>query len=141
MKKFSRIHGTKKQNSVLEDENSSQTLATSYNSDLSKINRIFEMKENILTTKKKLSYIYNLIFIMILFVFTSAIFSAVYFMIVKKIHSGLKLITSLNSKIYYIQLRTTALTSILLSLKTLYDFNPYYLLQLVLNLHLTYPLK
>ena len=53
MKKFSRIHGTKKHNSVLEDENSSQTLATSYNSDLSKINRIFEMKENVLTTKKK----------------------------------------------------------------------------------------
>ena len=122
MKKFSRIHGRKKHNSVMDDENSSQTSATSYNSDLSKINRIFEMKENILTTKKKISYIYNLIFIMILFVFSSAVFSAVYFMIVKKIHSGLKLITSLNSKIFIIQLRITGTTSNIISLKTLYNF-------------------
>ena len=122
MKKFSRIHGAKKQNSVLEDENSSQTLATSYNSDLSKINRIFEMKENILTNKKKLSNIYNLIFCIIFLVVGSVIFSAVFFLILEKIHSGLKLIASLNSKIYYIQLRTSGLTSILISLKTLYDF-------------------
>jgi len=122
MKKFSRIHGTKKHNSVLEDENSSQTLATSYNSDLSKINRIFEMKENILTNKKKLSNIYHLIFCIIFLVIGSIIFSAVFFLILEKIHSGLKLITSLNSKIYYIQLRTTGLSSIIISLKTLYDF-------------------
>ena len=82
MKKFSRIHGTKKHNSVLEDENSSQTLATSYNSDLSKINRIFEMKENVLRNTKRISNIYNLILIIILFVIISGIFSVIFFMIV-----------------------------------------------------------
>ena len=123
MKKFSRIHGKKKKNnSVLEDENSSQTSATSYNSDLSKINRIFEMKENVLSTKKKISNIYNLIFIIILFILSSALFSFVFFIIVQKIHSGLKLITLLNSKIYYIDLRITVVTSTLISMKTLYKF-------------------
>ena len=122
MKKFSRIHGKKKHNSVMDDENSSQTAATSYNSDLSKINRIFEMKENVLTKKKKISYIYNLIFIMILLVLGSSVFSAVFFRIVKKIHSGLKLITLLNSNIFFINLRITGTTSIIISLKTLYNF-------------------
>ena len=123
MRKFSRIHGKKKKNSILDDENSSQTSATSFNSDLSKINRIFEMKENVLKSKKRVSTIYNLILIIILFVISSAIFSFLFFMIVKKIHSGLKLITLLNSKIYIIYLRITTTTSTILSLKTLYAFN------------------
>ena len=124
IKKFSRIHGKKKNNnSIINDENSSQTSSSSFNSDLSKINRIFEMKENVLRNTKRISNIYNLILIIILFVIISGIFSVIFFMIVKKIHSGLKLVTLLNSTIYIINLRITTTTSSILSLKTLYAFN------------------
>ncbi len=103
IKKYSRVHGSQKQNTVMDDENASQSSAPGFNSDLSKLNRIFEIRENILKNNKSLNSLYYMLFTALSFVFGAGIFSSVFFIIYKKIDKDLNKLDELQSNYYIVQ--------------------------------------
>ena len=87
----------------MDDENASQSSAPGFNSDLSKLNRIFEIRENILKNNKSLNSLYYMLFTALSFVFGAGIFSSVFFIIYKKIDKDLNKLDKLQSNYYIVQ--------------------------------------
>ena len=127
IKKYSRVLGLLKNkgNTSFDDENSSQTSVTSFNNDLSKINRILEIRESILKNKKRL-YTFNYIFIIaIIFFIGTVIFTSLFYLIFHKVYKSLLELDSFHSNFYLIEISLCQIVSTLISLKTLFELNYY----------------
>ena len=118
--KLSHIHGVKKQENLLEDENSSQSSQVGYNEDLSKKNRIEEIRGNAL---KNVSNFYMLnyyrLIIFIIFVVTIA-FVVIFLLLFNKIYKEVEEISDINNKLFMTSNWFVFLISSVMSLKTLY---------------------
>ena len=123
IKKYSRVHGSQKQNTVYDDENASQSSAPGFNSDLSKINRIFEIRENILKNNKSLHSLYFMLFTALFFVFGAGIFSSIFFIIYKNIDRNLNKLDTLQSYYFIVENGLLQIISSCLSLLILCQFN------------------
>ena len=118
---MSKLHGQKKNDEVLEDENSSQSSQTGFDSGLVKKNRIEEIRSNLLTNISSfytLKYIKIVIAIIGLFSF---VFSILYIFLFKKLYINLKNTSSLNINLFETTLWTTQLIGIFVSLRTLFE--------------------
>ena len=118
---MSKLHGQKKNDEVLEDENSSQSSQTGFDSGLVKKNRIEEIRSNLLTNISSfytLKYIKILIAIIGLF---SLVFSISYIFLFKKLYINLKNTSSLNINLFETTLWTSQLIGIFVSLRTLFE--------------------
>ena len=88
--KYSRVHGDKKEETLMEDENSSQTSAnSSYNEDLSKKNRIEEIKNNTLKNVKNFYMLKYYRIILLIIIAFSAIFLFFFFILFKQLCNNL----------------------------------------------------
>ena len=117
--KMSMVHGTKK-DEVMEDENSSQTSQTGFNSDLVKKNRIEEVRGNILNNISNFFTLkYIKIMLLLMFVLTIC-FEIIYVIIFSKIFNDLKNISYLNIILFSTTIWTTNLIGTIISLRELY---------------------
>ena len=119
IKIISRIHGSQ-QNVIADDENSSQTSASSYNSDLSKLSKIQEIKTNLL---KNISNFYSIKYIRIIpliFFFITIVFIVIYIFIVFYIFSKLKHIGLSNASLFITQLRLIQIINNIIDMRTLF---------------------
>ena len=127
IKKYSRVLGLLKnrENGSFEDENASQTSVTSFNNDLSKINRILEIRESIIKNKKRL-YTFNYIFIIaIIFFIGTVIFTILFYFIFNRVNQSLLELDTFHSNFYLIEILLCQIVSTLISLKTLFELNYY----------------
>ncbi len=127
IKKYSRVLGLLKnrENGSFEDENASQTSVTSFNNDLSKINRILEIRESIIKNKKRL-YTFNYIFIIaIIFFIGTVIFTFLFYFIFSRVNQSLLELDTFHSNFYLIEILLCQIVSTLISLKTLFELNYY----------------
>ena len=123
IKKYSRVHGSQKQNTVYDDENASQSSAPGFNSDLSKINRIFEIRENILKNTKSLRSLYFMLLTALFFVFGAEIFSSIFFIIYRNIDKNLNKLDTLQSYFFIVENGLLQIISSCISLLTLVQVN------------------
>ena len=77
IKIISRVHGSQ-QKIIADDENSSQTYASSYNSDLSKLSKIQEIKTNLMKNISKFYSIKYIRIIPLIFFFITIVFIVIY---------------------------------------------------------------
>jgi hypothetical protein len=122
IKKYSRVLGLLKNrgNGSFEDENASQTSVTSFNNDLSKINRILEIRESIIKNKKRL-YTFNYIFIIaIIFFIGTVIFTILFYFNFNRVNQSLLELDTFHSNFYLIEILLCQIVSTLISLKTLF---------------------
>ena len=120
---LSHIHGVKKTESLINDENSSQTSQVGYNEDLSKKNRIEEIRNNVI---KNVNNFYMLNYYKIslsVFFILSIIFIALYQLIFISVCDEVNEITDINSILFLTSNWLTYLISSLMSFKTLYVIN------------------
>ena len=116
---LSKTHGQKK-DEVLEDENSSQSSQTGFDSGLVKKNRIEEIRNNLLKnitnfpTLKYIKYTLLLIFLM------SIIYIAIFVILVFEIHENLDNSININMNLFQTTLWTTELVANFISLRELY---------------------
>ena len=116
---LSKTHGHKK-DEVLEDENSSQTSQTGFDSGLVKKNRIEEIRNNLM---KNISNYYTLKYVkyVLLFIFAATIVYIILFITtVFSIHSDLSSSTKINMNLFRTTLWTTELVSIFISLREIF---------------------
>ena len=125
IKKFSRVHGELKQKEMMIDENSSQTSMTGYNSGLSKINKILEIRENIINNSEKFYLLKYLIIIPIIHFIISLLFGMITYVYLRKLYNYLLELNSFQSNIYTLLYRETELVTVMLSLRLefLYSMN------------------
>ena len=107
----------------MDDENASQSSAPGFNSDLSKLNRIFEIRENILKNNKSLNSLYYMFTTALFFVFGAGIFSIVFFIIYKNTDKTLNKLDTLQSHYYIVENGLMQIISSCLSLLALIDFS------------------
>ena len=113
-------HGNTKQETLMDDENSSQTSGSSYNEDLSKKNRIEEIRNNAL---KNVSSFYMLKYysvILIIIISLSFTFLIIILKLFDKLCNNLTEVTNINNKLYQTTNWITFLLSSLISLDTLF---------------------
>ena len=94
------VHGNTKQETLMEDENSSQTSGSSYSEDLSKKNRIEEIRNNAL---KNVSNFYMLKYYSIILIIIIAISIILLVIIINYFDSlcnNLSEVTNINNKLY-----------------------------------------
>ena len=116
---MSKLHGDKKDD-VIEDENSSQTSQTGFDSGLVRKNRIEEIRS---TLMNNISSFYTLKYIRILIFlisFCSIIFACLYFYYIALLFVNLANSSNINIKLYQSTLWTTELISIFINLRVLY---------------------
>ena len=116
---LSKTHGHKK-DEVLEDENSSQTSQTGFDSGLVKKNRIEEIRNNLM---KNISNYYTLKYVkyVLLFIFAATIVYIILFITtIFSIHSDLSSSTKINMNLFRTTLWTTELVSIFISLREIF---------------------
>ena len=122
--KYSRVHGEKKEETLMEDENSSQTSAnSSYNEDLSKKNRIEEIKNNTLKNVKNFYMLKYYRIILLIIIAFSAIFLFFFFILFKQLCNNLTEVTDINNKLYQTTSWVTFLLSTMISLNSMYKIN------------------
>ena len=121
IKKYSRVHGSQKQNknNIMDDENASQSSAPGFNSDLSKLNRIFEIRENILKNNKSLNSLNYMFITALFFVFGAGIFSLFFFIIYNNVDKSLNKLDTLQTYFYIVENGLMQIISSLLSLLSL----------------------
>ena len=119
---MSKIHGQKRL-VILEDENSSQSSSTGYDSRLVKKNRIEEIRSNLLMN---ISSFYTLkylkIVILCIAIFT-CIFSIVFVFFFSELYNNLQNTAIINNNLFQSCLWTTEIISIFISLRTLFQKN------------------
>ena len=118
--KLSRIHGSKKQHSIIEDENSSQSSQIGYNEDLSKKSRIEEIRTNLLkniTDFYTLRYYRFLIIALLSITIIFVIGYLVFFFLITKYYVK---ISHINNSFSITSNWMTFLISSLMSLRTLH---------------------
>ena len=116
---MSKTHGEKK-DEILEDENSSQTSQTGFDSGLVKKNRIEEIRRNLLTNVSNFFSLRYLRISSILLGVGTTIFIVLYAIFFNEINSNLENVSNININLFQSTFWTTQLLSILISLRTLY---------------------
>ena len=117
--KMSMVHGQKK-DEIMDDENSSQTSQTGFNSDLVRKERIEEIKANLLNNISNfytLKYIKISVFLISLF---TVLYGIIYLILFSQIYNDLKEVNKLNIDLFLISSWLTSLTGTLISLRTMY---------------------
>ena len=127
IKRFSRVLGLiKKRQNTFDDENASQTSVTSFNSDLSKINRILEIRESIIKNKKRL-YTFGYIFVIAIIFFTgTVIFTFIFYFNFYNIYNSLLELDKFHSSFYLIEISICEIISTIISLKSIFEINFYF---------------
>ena len=123
IKRFSRVHGEHKQNEIMDDENASQTSATGFNNDLSKINRILEIRANTLNNNSKFYTLKYIILIPLILFISSIIFTICFYIIYIKINNNLKYIDKFHSYIYLLHIYLTQIIGSNLSIQLQIELN------------------
>ena len=118
--KLSKIHGTKKEE-LLEDENSSQTSQSGYDNDLIQKNKIEEIKSKLLNNSNNFHTIKYIRFVMILLTLFAIVFSIVYTLKICEIKKSLKNISVIHLYMLQSSFLTTQMISIFISLKLFLD--------------------
>ena len=116
---LSKTHGQKK-DEVLEDENSSQSSQTGFDSGLVKKNRIEEIRNNLM---KNISNFHTLKYIkavLLLIFFSTLIYIILFIISVFSIHTDLESSTTINMYLFQTTLWTTELVSIFIPLRFLF---------------------
>ena len=117
--KMSMVHGQKK-DEIMDDENSSQTSQTGFNSDLVRKERIEEIKANLLNNISNfytLKHIKISVFLISLF---TVLYGIIYLILFSQIYNDLKEVNKLNIDLFLISSWLTSLTGTLISLRTMY---------------------
>ena len=120
--KMSIVHGQKKE-TIIEDENSSQSSSTGFNADLCKKNRIEEIRANIMNN---VNHFYTLKYIKFLVLSVGAItcvFCALYLVFFTWLYNDLIEVSKLNSAMFRTTFWISNIVSTLISLKTIYNFD------------------
>ena len=116
---MSKTHGEKK-DEILEDENSSQTSQTGFDSGLVKKNRIEEIRRNLLINVSNFYSLRYLRISSILLGLGTTIFIVLYAIFFNEININLKNVSNININLFQSTFYTTQLLSMLISLRTLY---------------------
>ena len=116
---MSKAHGQKKEE-VLEDENSSQSSQTGFDSGLVKKNRIEEIRSNLLTNISSFYTLKYIRIVMSLIGLFSIAFSLIYILFFTSLYGNLKNTSALNINLFQTTLWTAELISLYISLRTLY---------------------
>ncbi len=119
IKSFSRVHGAQ-QNIIADDENASQTSATGYNSDLSKLSKIQEIKNNLnngISNYFSLKYIR---LIPVIFFCSSIIFIFLYIWTFFCTFSKLKHVNNYNTSIFLLELRLIQIINNIIDMRTIF---------------------
>ena len=124
IKKFSRIHGTEK-TEVVDDENASQSSTAGFNSDLSKINRILEIRENTLNNKNNYLTVKYILSIPFIFFIMGILFCILFFYIYRNIFHNLEELDYFHSNYYLLAIRITEIISNIISMKGIIYFQNY----------------
>ncbi len=127
IKKYSRVLGSlrNKNSDNLDDENASQTSNSGFNSDLSKKNRIFEIRESIIKNQKSLFTFTYIFIIAILFFIGTAIFTIIFYFIFHDIHDSLLDLDKYHSNYYLLEIKICEIISNLISLRSIFELNFY----------------
>ena len=116
---LSKTHGQKK-DEVLEDENSSQTSQTGFDSGLVKKNRIEEIRNNLM---KNISNYYTLKYIktvLLLVFFATLVYIIIFIVTVYNIYIDVNNSININQKLFQTTLWTTELVNVFISLRELF---------------------
>jgi len=116
---MSKAHGQKK-DEILEDENSSQTSQTGFDSGLVKKNRIEEIRSNLLINISNFYTLKYLRLAAILLGMGTIAFIAYYVSCFNSINKSIKNVSEINVNLFQTTLWTTELISIFISLRTLF---------------------
>ena len=119
IKSFSRVHGTQ-QNIIADDENASQTSATGYNSDLSKLSKIQEIKNNLnsgLSNYFSLKYIR---LIPILYFGSNILFVLIYLWSIICTFNNLESVNNYNTSIFISELSLIQILNNIIDMRTLF---------------------
>ena len=127
IKKYSRVLGSlrNKAGGNLDDENASQTSASGFNSDLSKKNRIFEIRESIIKNQKSLFTFTYIFIIAIIFFSGTVVFTIIFYFIFIDIHDSLLNLDKYHSNYYLLEIRICEIISNLISLRSIFELNFY----------------
>ena len=123
IKNYSRLNKKSKQNESMEDENLSQSNGTGFNPDLSRINKILEIRRN---TLKNNSNYYTLKYFLILpiILFISSLFFAMFLLVsYYSINENLQNADQYNVDFYLCIIRMSNIISSIISLKKLIDLS------------------
>ena len=118
--KNSVCHGNTKQDTLMDDENSSQTSQSTYNEDLSKKNRIEEIRNNALKNVSNFYMLKYYTIILIIIISLSITFLIIILNLFDNLCNNLSEVTNINNKLYQTTNWITFLLSSLISLDTLY---------------------
>ena len=116
---MSKAHGQRK-DEILEDENSSQTSQTGFDSGLVKKNRIEEIRSNLLINISNFYTLKYLRLVSVLLGMGTIAFIAYYISIFNSINKSIKNVSEINVNLFQTTLWTTELISIFISLRTLF---------------------
>ena len=119
--KNSVCHGNTKQETLMDDENSSQTSQSTYNEDLSKKNRIEEIRNNALKNVSNFYMLKYYTIILIIIIALSITFLIIVLKLFDNLCKNLSEVTNINNKLYQTTNWITFLLSSLISLDTLYN--------------------
>ena len=122
---MSKIHGQKRL-IVLEDENSSQSSSSGFDSRLVKKNRIEEIRSNLLMNISSFYTLKYLKMVISLIAIFTCIFSVVFILFFYAMYNNLKTTSLININLFQSSLWTTEIISIFISFRTLFEKNYYY---------------
>ena len=106
-----------------DDENSSQSSSAGYNSDLSKMNRIQEIREKIIENSSKFYTIFYIEIFPICWLFTSIIFIFLYLTHFTELKENLLDLTEYNIILFSVQIQLSQTINTLIELYSMFDFN------------------
>ena len=105
-----------------EDENSSQTSSAGYNRDLSKMNRIQEIRENAIKKATKFYTIFYIQIFPVIWLITSSIFIILYLISFNNIKNNLLSVSEYNTDYFQVQIKTTQILNLLIELYNMGQF-------------------
>ena len=116
-KKYSRILGNIKKEEY-EDENLSQSAQTGFKNDLSKINKILEIREKVMNNNSRFWTLKYIIIFLIIWVILCIAFIIIYEYLIIFLDNNLRDIDTLHGSYYLSFIRTTEMISSLISIRT-----------------------
>ena len=116
-KKYSRVLGNIKKEEF-EDENLSQSAQTGFKNDLSKINKILEIREKVMNNNSKFWTLKYIISYLIIWVILCIAFIIIYEYLIIYLNKNLRDIDTLHGSYYLSFIRTTEMISSLISIRT-----------------------
>ena len=116
---MSKIHGQKKAE-IFEDENSSQTSQSGYDSGLVKKNRIEEIRSNLLTNISSFYTLKYIRLVLLLMGLCSLVFSIIFIYLFSQLNTNLNNASNLNIDLFRTVLGISKIMSIIVSLRTLF---------------------